>query len=1409
MANDLEKTIQLLDETTDAAVRAKVTLEQLVTQMMKNPSQTVQLNYADELRHIISLEEKRISLMKQANSIMSQSRGGATTSTTGGNATRDSDRAGQLRGVVGGASSAPASGEASPQALARFNAAFDNLNRNATDTKRAQREALVAQLKKERQAWLDTNQAMLAYAKTQGIVDPQKAYKSTLLGGSSGAYDISTFKERNAMGEWNTLKVKSDKQGQLSNLQPPKAQQSFAQGITKDIGDLLKWSVAIAAIYGPINAMSEAMTQLIENESKLADVSVFLSDGLAGTEKVFGTVSDAAQSSGESISGVIDAFGAAYTAAGRITDEVARYAAASSLLNDALSLSKLSTLDQAGAIDVLTAALYQTAEGQEEVSKKLGRQATQSDVAANALSNGKNLLDQWVLVSRSASVSVETLATGVAVLGDSAETAGLRVEQMNAMIATLSEVSLSSGKETANIAKALIGNYQQESAVKELNRLGIAVVDTTGKTRQFMDVMKDVYALRSSKILGDQDFNRLTLALGGGGIRRQKDVAAFIENMNRMEQLTKIQDAGAGGQTEAAMAKKLDTVQTSATQLQNAFVSLAQTMGTEGGLLDMFSGAAKGATSLVNAIDAISGAVGKVGPLLMAVGVGSLLMKGRGGAAGLQSMLMNNLGMGGMSSGLLTGTINPIQAAQHRMGYSPFSTTGRFGAAIGRATTVPSAAAVLAPAMQNLAAGDTEEAGANIAGGIVGALVAGPVGALVGSAIAEAFVRTTMTYDKSFVDLFSGKNAPETDEGGYGLGVTKKSLEELTDQAYKTVGSLDAWNEFVNSTTETAANPKERWDALVSAFTGKSDLIGSDKTIGAAAMRLLEKKDPEQAKALRLRMAEEGLQPEGYQTRQTKEQIGLSTPERMKELGFMQQQEMDRLKGGVISGDIKQSDYANRLASLSAFSTTATGWMAAATDESGKLNDSFKSNEDAYEQFLLIMGSGNQEAIKNINSMVAEMTKLQDIIDNWDPNTAVGVNFTANGQEFTEVTDLNTVKNALGAVQTGYVAAVNTSADYARNQNMGVRDVYGSNTAATSGKDINTVIQDSIKLQDQFYSNLSKEDYDAKKRSFEEFYVWVEDAGKLFYKSVTDASGKPLDKALFGEALQTAQKEGRISSTDRGMDWQVQSYTAAQVRDAERRAPAMVAELEKKSGGKYNSEITDTLVTTSDKQTIVSHGDQKVIAYLLQQILDTEKKQLQGIWNLPEGSSFWVPLQSMIAGDGAGGSEEVLDAGLTSVIDSSQVAFRTPTTNGFMANNVDEMINNMITGGEMRSDRDMPSQQSLHEDMLKLGKGQPTSEEPTGIIDQLMNLLRNFMDPMGPAYHTPGPSGANPMSTGRGPAQASETQPITTRLDLKFSSTTNLMVDGRTLATIVKPYLAADFMRANESGGTLTRSFVI
>ena len=1244
------------------------------------------------------------------------------------------------------------------------------------------------------------NLETIKFAESRGF--PAEGFRK-MTGSDAGVYKIAEFR-KNESGVEEQLRVRRDVQGGLSSAPVQKQFQGFAQGLSRDLGELLKWSLAISAIYGPINALSEAMQQLIENESKLADVSIAVNEELANTSDIFDDVYAASKSSGEAVSGVIDAFGQAFTAAGRIDNEFARYNATVKLLDDSLRLSKLSTLDQAGAIDVLTAALSQFGDTEDPAEK---------------LSRGGELLDKWIRVSKVASVDVATLATGVAVLGDTAETAGLSIEQLNALVATIAETSLAGGKEAANIAKALVGNFQQESAVKELNRLGIAVVDTTGKTRQFLSVMQDVAALRNKGILGDQDFSRLTLALGGGGIRRQADVARFIENFGRMEQIVGLQ-AGAEGEGAAALAKKLETVQTAGTNLGNAFTSLAQSLGDEGGLLSVFKLLLDTGTGLVDIFDKVASSAGKVGPLLAIAAISPVLL-GRGGLAGSTNALFNNL-LGPMASrfGAAPGTpgYGASQASAYR-GAEYLTGSRSFGGAtgaLGRLGNIPSIAAIGLPTIQNIAGGDYEEAGANIAGGIAGALVGGPVGALVGSAIAEAFVRTTITYETQLVDFFAGV-ITKADEAAIDTAPTV-SPDELMARAFKEIGygsegfgKVLAQSLYARSQNDLAT--KQRYG-------------GSFATVEAAALALLKDENPDLVAQLEaMTTAQTGRAPGVQLSELEQRQVDIATPQNLEYLSGISREKQADLQTQLIKGEIKPSDYANKMANLSAFTITATRYMAALIDETGKLSGEFDSSTQAYDDFLQIAGSGNQELINQLNAQIEAIEYYQAQLKEWTAGTPITNKLT--GEQFVpgSKADIESLlTNAIGS----YTGTLQFGAQQSRLQGLKIPDVFGGNITPTPTTDISKVIAETQRVQERRYGGLEPKDYQALKESWEPFKQLAEEAGKVFYEEITG-----IDKSIYGEVFQQMQKEGKISSLAEGPGFTTLDVSKPQLDAAVIQANQLTGRLQQEYG--YIPNLEDTLVATNDEQISKQHVDMKILQYILNQILDTEKKQLEGVYNLPEGATAWVPLTAAWLAQRPYGGEDAMGLGQgagfdlknPSLVQSNEpnilhnLGEKNYVPGMEVGNLISDLEANYIrsgtpTGGLLSGDKQGYSPVNpLMSSFLPI----PESTKQSTPMDYLKQLIpTDFLKELLQLDNLRIPGFGSDKSfdrLGRGwdgkssSLQTGQAQGLTTKLDLKLTSTTQLIVDGRVLASIIKPYLASDMLKTNESGGTITRSYVI
>lgn len=1231
-----------------------------------------------------------------------------------------------------------------------------------------------------------------------------------------GAYRVARMQRTDEFGTSQQQDYRIDQRGNVSTAPVRRQFQSFGQSVVRDIVELTKWSLAISAIYGPINALSGAIQELIANQSKLADVSIAVNESIANTDKVFGTVYSAAQRAGEGVSGVIDAFGQAYRAAGRVTDESERYAASVKLLDASLVLSKISTLDQAQAIDTLTAALYQAGGSEESAADKFDKATT--------------ILDEWVAVSKAANVDVATLATGMAVLGDSAEAAGLSLEELNALIGTIAEVSIAGGKEAANIAKAIVGNYTQPEAERSLSRFGIAIKDVTGQNRQFLDVMKDIASLRQAGGIGDQDFARIAQALGGGGVRRGAEVAKFLENIGRMEQLVAVQGDSAGA-SQQALAKQLDTVQTSVTRLGNALTGLVQALGSQGGLLDVFASAINLASKLVEILTNLAQVLGKTGPILLGLATAAIALKATGTSWG--DILIRKVAPNVAGIGLGKGPAD-IATRQERE-------AGVFGTLTGQNRLGRIGGSILAaglPALQNFAQGDTAEAWANIAGGALGALLGGPIGALAGAAIAEAFVRGTLTYDTAFTNFFADSMKGATKEAA-----PEKTIEDtkkaLTAEAFKEAGvGSEGLGKFVGKILQTIGRQNQAGGIDFFRGGGPTEKFTTPES---AIFAVIKERYPDLYRRIVAARGATGEAVPGVETALTREQTRLTTPELKTQLSQLQKARQEELRGGLLTGEIKPAEYAKQMQYLTAYTTTAVRYMAALGDQVKLLGGGFNDAGGAYQDFLDIMSTGNEEVIDQINQQIASIQSLQNILETWNPaepdrqflNPLTGQEQVGTKQE---------VQDIIKMLQEGLAHTIEFGAGQARLQQIqgNLPNIFGSQITPSRPEDVATLIEKTREAQKIKYQELKPEDYQALIDSFDKVAILVEEGGKIILKTF-----EGIDSAVLGEMQKFLEESGQIQplgQADQGTsNFQQIDVTLAQLMQAVQQANAMALSLQQNYG--YQPNFEDVIFATSDEQISKQHVDMKILQYILGQILETEKKQLEGMYNIPEGATFWVPLTAawLAPRKNEGGIGSDLESMIAELLAKQQetpaitspaklpeqppyerpLDYATGTPEKLTSPTPDRLqeIRDMYGTGTPRISADDAKlslfQQAIQTFITNFGNLKDKQEPST--FDQLIESLREI----GPAIQSffenlgnqgaQGKMGAGLGSIARSPLDQAGAPAASapTKFNISFASTTQLVVDGRVLASIIKPYLTEDMVNTNETGGTITRQYVI
>jgi TP901 family phage tail tape measure protein len=1218
---------------------------------------------------------------------------------------------------------------------------------------------------------------------------------------------------------------------------------SFGQGVIRDIGELTKWSIALAAVYGPMRKLQELTQVMIANEVKLAEATISVSSSFVDQNKIFDTAAESANKAGEAVSGVIDAFTLAYRAAGGTSNEVERFSTAVSLLNDSLTLSKLSSLDQASAIDTLAAALRQT---------------------NNGLGSGTELLDKWVRVTKVANVDLTTLATGFAVVGDAAEAAGIGVDQLNGLIAAIAETGISSGKETANIARAIVSGFQSENARKELENLGISVTTVTGELRPFLDVMQEIHNLRDKQIISDSQFSRLTLALGGG-TRRQAAYSTFIENFDRVFAIAQ-ESEKASGDAQAALERQLETVQTSLDRLGNAFQSLAQTMGTEGGFLSIIKGSVDGITALVSAFDGLISLLGKATPAMAAFVAASIILKSRGipsiqtGLTGIGQGLQRdeNLARLAQVSGY-KGNIPAAGAGNQFLQSNILGTNVASGAFQGLALS-------LIPALQNAFNKEdrfgktkaTADIIGGVAGGVIGSLVAGSplIGAAVGTAISEAFVNSTIARK---VDIFGfGK------EAGLGTSFTPSTdvdkaaaLEAAVENLYKSIGQgNEGLGKVLTSGAESSAKSlvesinkaiedrdKEALDSLVNqkglagearrnlltelgitpalineAYNAKNEAgQPTGKPIEFAPERFAyNRADESTRRKYDLALAQyNAVQPGADTETEFTRMVGQNRAAFAPILEGISKEIRDQISQERLAGELKGTQYTQQIKSVTGYDVKALQYYTAFGKEFEKLNKDVKTSSDLFKAFSDITVYGAQESVNELTNLTGEISTIINLLN--DPALKgekllefQGVQFTRQQLQQRLATNVDTAAKL--ATDTYQQAGLNR---------LSIPEVQGDLTKPLTSPEFQSVIQLATQLQERFYKgflDIPDQLYDGLKASWDEWAQILKDSGDAFFQKVED-----IDPQFFQQAMQKLIEEGKLASQE------ANPYGIQQVDLPGSRASEL-QNMVNYFGGylsqnfpKYEQNPEEIGVIFNDYVTGTLHGDNLAIKLALEKLVDLNQKQLDGMYNIPEGATFWVPLQAAYYRNKGGGE----GTGLPDVASTAQRE-NTDALRGLTAAIV-------TLPHEDRYDRMNQTYNPLsHEDRYdKMNKGiapklpnedrydkmnpfsTPTVAKPEGesLIDRLKRSLFGTVN--SGAYgslssgsvgvHTPNTSSFRGLSAN----QATQQTPINTKLEMKIENSTQLIVDGRVLASVLSPFLASELLRLEASQGTITKRYVI
>jgi len=1143
---------------------------------------------------------------------------------------------------------------------------------------------------------------------------------------------------------------------------------SWSSAISNNLIKVVQWGLATGVVYGIMRGFRQVLKEIIDIESELANVQIALGKGAGDLNTIFKEAAEVANLTSSSVKGVIEGYTLAYQAAGEFEDPTLRAAAANNLLQESMILATLSGTNQAEAMDTLVGALRQT--GQE-------------------LTDGRELLDRWVAVSRESNVSLNTLAQTYAIVGATAKGLGLSFEELNALTATLAEATGLSATETGNAIRGIVAGFQTAQAEKVLDKFGIETRKATGELRNFWDLLNEVSFLLQSGAISGAELTEIANAIGGG-YRRGAQVQTILEGMSRAQQLVGVQ-MNASGEAADALDTKMATLQSAITRLGNAFTNLAQGLGDEGGFLGASRGIVEVLTLFVNVLDSLVSGLGKATPLLLTFGAAWLaLQSGQGKAL-----------LGRPAGGLLTGAAravapqgsNLIQdrlggqygfAAGYTRGGAAGAIRGGVQAKLGGIDPLSLMAAV-GPALLTIAdtikkpAGEQvegyEKAGVQIAGGIAGALIAGPIGAILGSTIGGAFADAVLDEDREIGGRLAEHFLRASEDGDRDEpGVTLN--EELTRSLHPLVrlgADLASFSarivEWVGPARgsgigQTPDEVFESEDVLIGLLGGQ---IGAD-----IIQRLITDEQRAQFEELWNEMIQAGIEA-GDISGPFRTSVQEGIPEIESTADDVVKAFIKESQRQFVLGDIDVSDMFG-ISELSvqtvapALSQLKEALSLAGVDIGvNELTDSYLDLDDASRQLL-------DTSSRQVISAADQLDYLKDHVLRTDEVSDATVKY-------------NTALANLAVLQ----QVISQRQVLAKVDERPVVDL-----GRLTPQQIQQVRIEADRVRDQYASAFADGDEEGAA-------LWIEAMGDVL---ITEGEG--IGKAFWGEFFDQDPEYIKTAIENLGLEDAIKEATQFGLRDLRDQLgvadfPALMRRYEQVKGT-ITSVFPDYDVQEEPQGLILKdgfrtiHADMTLFNLAMQDLIDVNEQQLEGVWNLPSGMTAMVAWSSLFSRDISSGSSAAFPFEMgdgTGIVETAGGRATPPPS------------------GEIFTDANMtPELQALKDKVDRLDALVELGAREAGVGVQDYAALKDDAevargDYMAAFYQAVKETNLGAGGVGTGDLTAQE--PVTTESivqsfqeafqlenTIELNASIRLVVDGRTLASVVKQYLFEDLVQA-------------
>ncbi len=353
----------------------------------------------------------------------------------------------------------------------------------------------------------------------------------------------------------------------------------------------LVWGAVSTAIYKSIGAAQTFISEMIKMDTELAQLKKTLGGTNEDFNKLMNNAIEIAREYKAPVKDVLDAMEL-------FSQQFKRGADIELLSKAAITFSNISGQTVNESAKTLTAAIQQY---------------------GLSVSDAIHLTDSWSAVAANTTATTKDLGDAFGQVGGAAKTVGLTVDQLNALIGTISSATGKSGQEIGSALKRTFERYTAPENAKELNKLGIYVKDAEHNYRNFMDVLGDVE--KKWDTLSQTEKKQIAIAFSGA---RQYD--SFLAIMNHFSEVQKTLTTSQDSFGAAALQNSfiVDTVAKKITRLGNEFDALAR--GTKGDVLPAMGATLDVVTKILETFNRMPSTIQNITKLVATVSAASFAL---------------------------------------------------------------------------------------------------------------------------------------------------------------------------------------------------------------------------------------------------------------------------------------------------------------------------------------------------------------------------------------------------------------------------------------------------------------------------------------------------------------------------------------------------------------------------------------------------------------------------------------------------------------------------------------------------------------------------------------------------------------------------------------------------------------